>query len=443
MKFLKQIGFGNRFYYSGMGIVFLLILVTFYPPLFIFTNLIFILWVLLILIDFALLFQIKKAFTAHRSLAQRFSNGDINKISIQIQNFYPHTIYLDIIDEIPIQFQKRDFIYHRTLKSNESATLTYQLRPVERGEYIFGSIHLFASTFLGLVKRQYTIKQDTLVKVYPSFHQLKQIELLSFAAMKNLLGLKKIRHFGYNKEFEQIKDYVIGDEIKHINWKATARRNKLMINQYQDEKSQHVYCLIDMGRTMKMPFNSMSLLDYSINASLALSQVILKNNDEAGLITYDKKIRSVVAAGKRNTQLNRMMETLYYQQTNFDESTMENVYAYVQNKIRQRSLLVFFINFESIYSLKRYLPLLKKLNKNHLLLLVNFKNTEIESIAQQAAEKLDAIYLKTIAENFLFEKRSFLNELSKYGIHTLFAAPEDIHIQTINKYLEIKARGLI
>ena len=192
-----------------------------------------------------------------------------------------------------------------------------------------------------------------------------------------------------------------------------------------------------------MPFNSMSLLDYSINASLALSQVILKNNDEAGLITYDKKIRSVVAAGKRNTQLNRMMETLYYQQTNFDESTMENVYAYVQNKIRQRSLLVFFINFESIYSLKRYLPLLKKLNKNHLLLLVNFKNTEIESIAQQAAEKLDAIYLKTIAENFLFEKRSFLNELSKYGIHTLFAAPEDIHIQTINKYLEIKARGLI
>ncbi|MEZ5147726.1 MAG: DUF58 domain-containing protein [Bacteroidales bacterium] len=125
---------------------------------------------------------------------------------------------------------------------------------------------------------------------------------------------------GYNKEFEQIKDFEEGDEIKSINWKASARRHKLMVNQYQDERAQHIYCAIDMGRSMKMPFNEMTLLDYAINASLTLSQVVLKNNDRIGLITYADTIHSVVPSDRKNTQLTQILETLYNQETQFNES---------------------------------------------------------------------------------------------------------------------------
>jgi uncharacterized protein (DUF58 family) len=216
-----------------------------------------------------------------------------------------------------------------------------------------------------------------------------------------------------------------------------------MVNQFQDEKSQNVYCIIDMGRNMKMPFNGMSLLDYSINASLALSQIILKNTDRVGLITYNRKVHTVVPAEKRNNQLNLMLETLYKQETRFAESSLDRVYSFIKNRVHQRSLLIFFINFESIYSLKRQLSVFIQLNKNHLVLLVSYKNTEIEKVANAQAQSLDDVYLKTIAENFNFEKKMFLKELGRHGIQTLFTSPEALTINTINKYLEIKARGLL
>ncbi len=423
--------------------MFMLIFTAIFPSIKLLTELIALAMGGFLFADFYLLFRVKQGFNLERKMANRFSNGDENPVEIKLHSHYQNTIQIRIIDELPLQFQERNFHFDRKVEKNESFKISYSLRPVLRGIYNFGKVHIFINTKIGLLERHLKFKQETDVAVYPSFHQLKQIEMLSFAEMKNLLGLKKIRHIGYNKEFEQVKNYVIGDEIKHINWKATARKNKLMVNQYQDEKSQYVYCMIDMGRTMEMPFNGLSLLDYSINASLAISQIILKNSDEAGLITYDKKIRSVLPASKKSKQLNLMLESLYGQKTNFDESSLEPVYSYIQRKIRQRSLLIFFINFESIYSLKRNLALFKRLSKSHLVLLVSYKNTEIEKLTTKAANDIDGIYLKTIAENFLYEKRTFLKELSKYGIHTLFAAPEEVNIQTINKYLEIKARGLL
>lgn len=443
MKFIPKIGFSSRFYYVGSTLGFLLILAAYSPVAVNVVKVLALLLFVLVIFDLALLYSNNKGFEVNRKLAKRFSNGDENKVVVVFKSLYNNSVKIRFVDELPIQFQIRDFEFNRIVKVNEKFDIEYSLRPVVRGEYFFGKIHVFVRNNIGLIERHLTFGDKATVAVYPSFHKLKQIEMLSFAEMKNLLGLKKVRHIGYNKEFEQVKDYVIGDEIKHINWKATARKSKLMVNQFQDEKSQHVYCMIDMGRTMKMPFNEMSLLDYSINASLALSQIILKNNDEAGLITYDKKVRSILPASKRGGQLNKMMEVLYAQKTSFDESTLEQTFAYVQSKIRQRSLLIFFMNFESIYSLKRYLPLLRKLSRSHLLLLVNYKNTEIENVANQRAKTIDEIYTKTISENFLFEKRIFLKELRKYGIYTLFAAPEDISIKTINKYLEIKAQGLL
>ncbi len=444
MKILKAIFLHTRFFALGLILIAFFLVSVFYPPVFNVAIGAFILSIAILLIDLFILFSSKKGITGKRIMASRFSNGDENAVRIVLQNHFKRSFTLRVIDELPKQFQIRNFEYIiKKLEGGKSKAISYKLKPVTRGVYSFGYIHIFIKSRIGLIERRISLPAKADVAVYPSFHRLEEIEMLAFAKMRNKQGFKKIRRIGYNKEFEQVKDYIIGDEIKHINWKATARKNQLMVNQFQDEKAQHIYSIIDMGRNMKMPFNGMTLLDYSINACLALTNVILKNNDRAGLITYNRKVHSAIAAENRNHQLQLMLETLYHQQTRFYESSMERAYSFIKKHITQRSLLIFFINFESSYSLKRFLPMFIHLNKNHLVLLVSFKNTEQEEVSRIKASSVEDICIKTLAEDFLFEKQLFLKELNRYGIYTLFTTPENLSLHTINKYLEIKSRGIL
>ncbi|MEJ2617906.1 MAG: DUF58 domain-containing protein [Ignavibacteriaceae bacterium] len=157
----------------------------------------------------------------------------------------------------------------------ENKIISYNLKPVKRGEYNFGSINLFVSSPLKLVLRKFRFSGDKIIPVYPSYIQMRKYELFAISNRLSDVGIKRIRRIGHSTEFEQIKEYVIGDDYRTVNWKATARKNELMVNNYQDEKSQQVYNVIDMGRTMKMPFNGMSLLDYAINTSLVISNIAL------------------------------------------------------------------------------------------------------------------------------------------------------------------------
>lgn len=442
-NFQPKYKFTQRSYTAGILVIFLLMIAYFIPVIGPIADIFIGLWLLVIIIDFGFLINSKKGMHAQRITSNRFSNGDQNLVSITVENRYSFTIKVVIVDEIPIQLQERDFSFTKKMKPSSSITFNYEIRPVKRGIYQFGDIHLWSFTQLGFLKKHYKIPAKADVAVYPSFQQLPKLELLSFADMKNQMGLKRIRHLGYNREFEQVKDYVPGDEIRHINWKASARKSRLMVNQFQDEKSQSIYCVIDMGRTMEMPFKGMSLLDYAINASLALSQVVLKNDDKVGLITYNTKIQTLLPAEKTHNHLSLMMEKLYSQQTRFEESYLDPVYTTIKRKINHRSLFVFFINFESIHSIRRHLPLFLKLSRSHIVLLVNFVNTELERVSITDAVDIEGVFQKTISADLLAEKRAFLNEMGKYGIYTLFESPENIGIQSINKYLAIKARGII
>ena len=216
-----------------------------------------------------------------------------------------------------------------------------------------------------------------------------------------------------------------------------------MVNQYQDEKSQPIYSIIDTGRVMKMPFNGLKLLDYAINSALAFSNVALKRNDKTGMLAFSKNIESFVPAVQKLTHLNTILEKLYNISTDFTDADFGLLYAQIKRKINQRSLLLLYTNFEHISALKRQLPFLLAIAKKHVLVVVFFENTEIEELISSDAEDLQSIYHKTIAEKFSFEKKLMQKELQKYGIQTLLTKPESLTINTINKYLEIKARGLL
>lgn len=390
-----------------------------------------------------LLYKTKNGIHSKRNLPDKFSNSDENQVAIFLENNYAIPVFLSIVDELPIQFQKRDFEYTTHLKAFENETFQYAIIPFERGLYFFGNINVYASTSLKIFARKYQFDNEKKVAVYPSYIQMKKYEFLAMSNQLTEFGLKKIRRIGHTMEFEKIKNYIAGDDVRTINWKATAKRCALMINQYQDEKSQPIYSIIDTSRAMKMPFEKLKLLDYAINATLAFSNIALLKNDKVGMMTFAEKVDNVVAARNKKTNLSILNEVLYNVNTEFNDADFGFLNGMIKRKINQRSLLILYTNFEHISALKRQLPYLKSIAKKHLLVTVFFENTALDAIIKERADDLQGIYYKTIAEKFSYEKRLIVKELEKSGVHSILTKPSLLSVNVINKYLEFKSKGLI
>ncbi|MBK8053287.1 MAG: DUF58 domain-containing protein [Saprospiraceae bacterium] len=439
----KHLYIQPRFFYAGIAVVFVFIVSFFIPLLFVPAQIMLLLLVLFFIFDTILLFRSEKGVEAQRILSDRFSNGTQNTIELKITNHYGFRISTEIIDELPPEFQVRDFEIRSAVAAGSTEIYVYQLRPTFRGLIDFGDVHIYAASPLSLVKRRYSIDLKKEVAVYPSVVDLRKFELMAFSNKIFQHGLKKIRKLGHTMEFEKIKEYVPGDDFRTVNWKATAKSNKLMVNQYQDERSQSVYCIIDKGRVMKMPFDGLSLLDYAINTTIILSNVVLRKQDYAGFFSFSKRVDNRVVADKKATQKERIMEALYNVKTDFFESDYGRLYADIKKNITHRSLLFLFTNFETLDGLSRQLPYLKAISKNHLLIIIFFQNTELEQLADVVADTEAKLYDKVIAEKFLFEKKLIVQELKKYGITCILTKPQNLTVDALNKYLEIKARNMI
>jgi len=394
-------------------------------------------------LDFFILFLSKEKIKAQRKLLTQLSLGDENTIRILLENQYRMPVSVRVIDELPFQLQIRDFEVKLNLKPLEKKEIHYTIKPEERGLFEFNAINIYVSSIMGLVERRITIDAHEEVKVYPSVFQMRKFELQVFSKTAIFQGIKKVRRIGNNNEFEQIKNYVQGDDLRSINWRATSRRNELMVNQYQEERSQQVYCLIDKSRSMQMPFENLTLLDYAINSTLVLSNIILKKGDKAGVITFSDKIGAQLTAESKTGHLRKIMDVLYNQKTQFMESNYEKLYFSTKSTIKGRSMVLLFTNFESMYALERNISLLRKINQNHLLVVVFFENTELEKTTKLEAKNVKEVYYKTIAQKFALEKKLIVQELLKYGIQSILTKPRDLSVNTINKYLEIKSRGMI
>jgi uncharacterized protein (DUF58 family) len=443
-RYIKPLFFTSRFYWTFVVLIALFFVSYSLPYLFRVAQLALLFYVVLILLDYAILFFRSNGITIARELSDRFSNGDENKVQLVVKSNYHFKTHLSILDEIPVQFQQRDFVLKLVLAGEEQQRLVYNLRPVERGEYTFHDINLFVKSPLNLVVRRVQQEGEHTIKVMPSYLSLRQFELLAYSNNLSEAGSRKIRKIGHSLEFEQIKEYVIGDDIRSINWKATARKGgQLMVNNYTDERSQQVYCFIDKGRVMKMPFEGMTLLDYAINATLILSRVALIRQDKAGLVTFAENIGQFLPADRKAAQMSSILETLYNQDTKFLETDYEKLYALTRTRITQRSLIILFTNFESLSGLQRQLPYIRSIARNHLVLVVFFENTELRELTEKKANDVETLYTKTIAEKFAHEKKLIVKELQQHGIFTILTAPQNLTVNTVNKYLELKARQAI
>lgn len=386
---------------------------------------------------------------AFRQLPDRFSNGDENVVRIRVENNYRFPIRVEVIDEIPFVFQRRDVSFEAYIPQAEAKTIRYSLRPTHRGVYGFGRVRVFVPSPIGLLRRRFTCCEAHDVKVYPSFLMLHQYELLAISNNLTEMGIKRIRRVGHHTDFEQIKDYVAGDDFRTINWKASARRSKLMVNVYQDERSQQIYNVIDKGRVMQQAFRGMTLLDYSINASLVLSYVAMYKEDRAGLATFSNDFDTFVPASRRPGHMQTLLETLYAQQTEFGETDYSALVANLNKHVTKRSLVVLYTNFTGLVSMQRQLPYLQQLNKRHRLLVVFFEDEELkEYISTHHApltthRSTESYYRQVMADRFVYEQRLIVSTLRQHGILSLLTTPQNLSVDVINRYLEMKSRQQI
>ena len=443
MKLLRNLYLNERLFISLAIIAGIFVMGFFFSSFITIAKLMVMILIAVVLTDLILIYRTRKGIRVHRFTPERLSNGDDNNIRIYLENFYNFTINAEVIDEIPFQFQRRDLSFRFTLGAGKSHTIRYDLCPVKRGEYSFGSTLVFVSTPLGMLCRRFLFGDASIVPVYPSFLQMRHYELIAISNRLVEHGIKKLRRIGHNMEFELVREYIHGDDPRTINWKATARQARPMVNQYQDERSQQVFCVIDKGRVMQMPFNGMSLLDYAINASLVVANIAVKKYDKAGLITFQDDVGTFIPASGRNVQMRLFMEALYHEKTGYRESDFSRLFGLIRQKITQRSLLLLFTNFESQFGLQRQLPFLTKLAQRHLLVVVFFENTELTGAINRRATKTREVYYKAIAEKLSYDKKAMVRELNALGIQAIYTAPENLTVNTINKYLELKARGMI
>lgn len=379
-----------------------------------------------------------------RTVDEKLSNGDSNTIFYKVTGELKIPFNIHLLDEYPKQLQLRDTKLEFEVKGKGfELNIPFIINPKLRGEYEFGNIKALIKTRIGLVEKLAIYSCEQKVKVYPSIKQLKKFSFLAFSNRLEEAGIRIIRKVGGASEFDQIKEFSLGDDIKHINWKATARRSQIMVNNYQQEKAQNIYLIIDKGRMMHMPFNGMSLLDYSINSTLSMSGVAKQKGDKVGFISFSNVIGSWLPSRSSPNVVNSIAEALYNQDTRNKESDFGRLYKNIRMRINTRSLLILFCNFESMVSMNRQLKYLRSIAKNHLLIIVLFQNQEILALSKKHENSEVGYFDQTMAEKFIQEKLLIARELNKHGIHTVLTSPENLTVGVINKYLELKSRNLL
>lgn len=381
--------------------------------------------------------------TAQRSCKARFSNAEPNAVSIRVENLCSLPLWLTVRDELPREFRFHRAVIPMHLSAHEGLTARYELTPTQRGAYEFGHVLVYARSRVGLLERKLTLGEPRTVKVYPAFQHLERYELACVGDHLQQSGNKRLRRPGNSTEFDQIKDYVPGDDYRRLNWKASARSRRWMVNMYREERAQPIWCLVDKGRTMQRTFADVTLLDYAINAALVLSYVALRRADMPGLVTFGPTVEQTVPALHRPHQLQLLLETLYAQQSVYGEADYAALSAHLSRQLHRRSLLVLFTDFTSVHALERQLPYLKHLARQHALLVVFFEDEEVQELADSQPTDVDGMRLRVLASDFCLEKKRMAAILQQQGIYPLCTTPRHLSVDVVNRYLELKHRQVV
>ncbi len=441
---MKSVYLTNRFYYVLLTFIILFCIAFLFPSLILFLKILLLVFIVWCIRDLYFLLKDKEPVNVTRECKTIWSMDYENPIKLNINWLTSIPYEYTIEDELPEVFSDQFNKIHAHTK-DQFKYHQYIIIPKKRSIFQFGRTHVFLKSNDKLFERRLSFDTQIDISVYPAIAQFNDSKFNYKISNRSEGGFHQVRRLGHGYEFDHIKAYIRGDDIRSINWKATGRMNSLMVNQYEDDVSQSVYHILDKSRIMNFKSNGMTLLDYAINTILIHSKVVLDKKDRVGFISYSKFIDTFILADRIGAQLRKILSALYNESNTESESNIELLMHTVRSQIRQRSLIFLYTNFESLSALERTLPYLKSIQTYHQLVVIFFSNDHV-------IDRMDAIkrndvkhdcYDIAVLENYSLEKQLIVNRIQRENIHALLVEPNRLGISTINKYLELKSKGIM
>jgi uncharacterized protein (DUF58 family) len=378
-----------------------------------------------------------------RLLTKRFMIGADNAVHLSVINRALRKPTFTLRDEYPPELELHG---ERTLTAtpkNREIILPYKLFAAARGDYSFGDVVLRWPAPWGLVIRQQKIPAAETVRVYPNIHEARKHEL---NARRNRLlqaGQRRTIVRGQGREFESLRDYVRGDELRHISWAVTARRGRLTTRQYQIERNQSIVVMLDAGRLMTSRIDHLSKLDHAINAALSIGYVAVSGGDNIGLLVFNRQVSAWLPPQRGHAQVNAILESLYNVKAQMVEPSYARAFQYFQQRCKKRSLAIILTDLVDRDASAELLAHTATLLPRHLPLIVTIGDNDLRALVSETPKEVGDVYRQSVAEELLQQREEALARITELGGLVLDVPAGQLSFQLVSKYLEVKERGLL
>lgn len=383
------------------------------------------------------------SFLANRETGRIASLKQNHRVTLTISNLSQRALQVRIKDDVPHELHPEPDEFTVSLAPRSRSTVHYELRSARRGAFMLPSLHLSIRSRWGFWRRLINLPLVSTINVYPDMKQLAEYAVLARTNRLSLMGVRRTRRIGQDNEFERLRDYTPDDNFKHIDWRSTARRQKLTVKDFQANQSQRLMFLLDCGRMMTNHAAGLTLLDHALNAMLMLSYVALNRGDSVGLVCFSDEIHTFVPPRSGRQQMNRLLHASYDRFPRLVESRYDQAFLYLGSHCRKRSLVILVTNVIDEVNSHQVHQYLSSLAGRHLPLGVLLRDRRLFEAADKPDPQGPDFYRAAAAAEILTWRHQVLTDLHAKGVLSLDVFPEDLTAPLINRYLEIKARHLL
>jgi uncharacterized protein (DUF58 family) len=379
-----------------------------------------------------------------REFSGRFAVGAETDVHINIQNSGAQPISLAIKDEYPPQMKLAGLREaNLQVDAQSSMALVYALTPPRRGRFEFGQIAVRFLSRWNLVWSEARVGEAMGVKVYPNMRRAREAELKALGARSLVSSHRKTSWRGEGREFESMRDYVRGDELRHISWTATARRGKLTTRQYQIERDQTILIAIDGGRLMTARIEQETKLDSAVHAALALMSAAARAGDNAGLLVFGRKIKTFLPPSRGRDHMDAALEALYNVEPEMVEPSYSRAFEFIAANSKRRSLVVLLTDLVDEEGSKELLTSLKLLRPRHLPLVVTIADRDLKAVVSNAPTNARELFTQSVAEEIMYLREAALRRVESQGGLALDVTAAALAPAILEKYMQVKERGLL
>jgi len=384
-----------------------------------------------------------ETFRLVRRTEESFSMGEPNPVDIELVEPARFATVLEIRDDAPAEFRADRETCTLAARPGARARVRYRLTPPRRGEYEFGAIHFRYPGRLRLVYLAGKAGEPQKVRVYPNLVGLRRYDLWRRRSHLQVAGVRTFRRRGEGSEFESLREYVPDDDVRWIHWKATAKHQFPITQNFEPEKNQTVLLLLDAGRRMTAEVEGMSKLDYAVSAALLLGYVATDMGDQVGLLLFGGESEQYLPPARGKRQVERLLDSLYRARADLSEPDYPAVMARLAERYKRRALVIVFTDVTDEHSSRSLVDGLRLLRPRHLPLVVAIADRSLRGRAERRVRDADDVYRKAVAVSLLAERDRVIRSMAHAGAHVLDRLPEQISPETVNAYLEIKRRRLL